>query len=147
MTLVHISCRKPQLGRHFGGPHCANLVWTDLAYPRASNSDSAKLQQQLIKMAYEAAPEEIINTLIVLIDKDNREYSHISVTSELEGCWDSRLAGALFTKVMDKTLKPECGGDLLAELLDHGVSEAKVFTESLFPCLLLPRVIDEPKQL
>jgi site-specific recombinase XerD len=30
MTLVHISCRKPYLGRHLGEPHCANLVWNDL---------------------------------------------------------------------------------------------------------------------
>jgi hypothetical protein len=30
MTLVHIGCREPKLGRYSGEPHCANLVWTDL---------------------------------------------------------------------------------------------------------------------
>jgi hypothetical protein len=34
---------------------------------------------------------------------------------------------------MDETLKPECMGDLLADLLDRGVSEAKAFAESLIP--------------
>ena len=31
MILVHCGCRRPKLGRHFSEPHCANLVWTDLA--------------------------------------------------------------------------------------------------------------------
>jgi len=103
-----------------------------LAYP-TSSAEAQATQRTLVKMAYQHAPDEIIKTLLLLIDKENREHSAIFVTNAVEDCWDERLANALLTKVKDQTLKPDCMRSLLGDLFDHGVAEAKSFAESLIP--------------
>jgi hypothetical protein len=65
--------------------------------------------------------------------KHNQVDGHSSITSTVEECWDNRLTNAIFAKAKDETLKPECMGCLLADLLDRGVGEARVFAESLIP--------------
>lgn len=105
-----------------------------LTYP-ISNSDSigknVETHNKLIKLSYQYAPDEIIQTLMTMIDKENKESGCISITHEVEDCWDNRLANALLNKVKDIDLKPECMGCLLGDLLDHGVAEATTFAESL----------------
>jgi predicted NACHT family NTPase len=114
-----------------------------LTYP-TSNSDSndknVEIHNKLIKLSYQYALDEIIQTLMVMIDKENKDYDHVYITRKVEGCWDSRLEKALLRKVKDENLKPECMGDLLENLLNHGVKEAKAFAESL---VSLPSIISE----
>lgn len=111
-----------------------------LTYP-ISNSDSndrnIETHNKLVKLSYQYAPDEIIQTLMVMIDKEN---DRVYITRKVEGCWDSRLANALLVKVKDEHLKAECMGCLLGDLLNHGVKEAKTFAESL---ILLPPPISE----
>jgi len=99
------------------------------------NTDEKKVRQKLIALAYAFAPDEIIKTLMVMIDKENKEHDHIFITTKVEHCWDNRLANALLIKAKDTHLKPECMGYLLGELLDHKMDEARSFAESL---ILLP---------
>ncbi|MDP3981381.1 MAG: hypothetical protein Q8Q33_08225, partial [Chlamydiota bacterium] len=105
-----------------------------LTYP-ISNSDSndrnIETHNKLVKLSYQYAPDEIIQTLMTMIDKENKESGRISITHKVEGCWDSRLANALLVKVKDEHLKPESMGCLLGDLLVHGVAEARTFAESL----------------
>jgi len=102
-----------------------------LAFPTASVNGGTPLTQQLVKQAYQAAPEEIITTLLVRIDKENRATGRLSMMYRVKGCWDHRLAQALLAKAKDETLMPDSLQCLLAELLNHGVKEAKGFAESL----------------
>lgn len=107
-----------------------------LAYPISNSGNSNKnieIHNKLIKLSYQYAPDEIIQTIIVMIDKENKAHSRIYITHKVKECWDSRLANALLIKVKDENLKPECMGCLLGNLLDHGVKEAKTFAESLIP--------------
>ncbi len=104
-----------------------------LAYPTSSGTGNEGPHQLLVKRAYKAAPEEIIATLIVLIDKEDREHGYIFITRQVGGCWDDRLAEALLAKAKDETLKPESMGSLLGDLLAHGVGEARAFAESFVP--------------
>lgn len=107
-----------------------------LTYPISSsgnNDRNIEIHHKLIKLSYQYAPDEIIETMIVMIDKENKAHSRIYITHEVKDCWDSRLANALLVKVKDENLKPECMGCLLGNLLDHGVKEAKTFAESLIP--------------
>lgn len=84
-------------------------------------------------MAYRSAPQEIIDTLMILVAKEHTERGRIFVTSKMERCWDQPLADTLLKKARDETLSPEAVGGLLSDLLDHGVSEARAIAESLIP--------------
>src|SRR5262247_3198984 len=72
-----------------------------LAFPTADVNGGTPITQQLVKLAYQAAPDEIIATLLVLIDQKNRTSSRFSQMDRVEGCWDHRLAQALLAKAKD----------------------------------------------
>lgn len=105
-----------------------------LAYPTSGSSGGQESQQHLVRWAYQQAPIEMIDALMVIIDKENKELSGIYITRLTEGCWDDRLAKAILIKAKDDKLKPECMGSLVADLLDHKVQEARIFAGSLVPC-------------
>jgi len=107
------------------------------------NVRGEELHRKLVKMAYDNAPDEIIESLKVLIDKENREFNSIFITQKLEDCWDARLENALLIKTKERQLKSECMGCLLSDLLDHGVGDARVLAESLIP--LPPPTNGEPR--
>jgi predicted NACHT family NTPase len=113
-----------------------------LAYGITGGKEDEEDQQKLINMAYKHAPGEIIYTLVVLVDKEDKELGEIYIIRKVEGCWDERLANALLAKVKDNKLKPGSIGSLLSILLDHNVKEAKKFAESCVP-LLPPSGVDE----
>jgi predicted NACHT family NTPase len=107
-----------------------------LAFLPSRNAEE-KSQCELVKLAYKHAPDEIIRTMMVIIDEENEKSGSISVNRKVESCWDDRLADALLNKAKDETLKPKCMGCLLADLLDHRNNEAKIFAESLVHLPLL----------
>lgn len=102
-----------------------------LAYPTSSGVVDEEIHHNLVKLSYQYAPDEIIQTLMVMIDKENKEHDRVYITRKVECCWDTRLANALLVKIKDENLKPESMGCLLGDLLGHGVTEAKTFAESL----------------
>lgn len=112
-----------------------------LCYSSSSGAKEEELDYHLLKMTYQYAPTEIINTLILLIDKENEEHNRIFINCNFEGCWDERLENALLTKAKDNKLKPESMGYLLKYLLDHAVDKAKAFAESIIP--LQPSSLEE----
>ena len=109
-----------------------NAVWRKWAATILDERDHNKeAQQELAKFAYGSAPDEIIQTLSILIDKENRESGHISITDKVQICWDERLGNLLMDKVKDKSLKAESMRALLEDLIDHDVQEAESFAKSL----------------
>ena len=102
-----------------------------LAYPTSSGVADEEIHHNLVKLSYRYTPYEIIQTLMVMIDKENKDHDRVYITRKVEGCWDNRLANALLVKVKDENLKPESMGCLLDDLLSHGVDEAWTFAESL----------------
>lgn len=109
-----------------------------LGYPTSGEAEE-KVQKELLSLAYNAAPDEVLDALLVLIDKENAETDHIYVTQKLENSWDERLAKVLAARILDPSLKPECMGYLLAHLLAHGVAEARSFAATLLPSPLPSR--------
>lgn len=104
-----------------------------IAYPSHLRDISFKdIRKDLILKAYEHAPKQIIEALIILIDKENAELGHISIIRDFEDVWDDNLQKALLVKVKDITLKSRCIGDLLEILLAHDSHEARKYAESLF---------------
>ncbi len=102
-----------------------------VAYPVLSHSDESDLDRKLVGLAYRYAPDELIDTLLILIDEECERLGNVFVISRLADCWDERLAGALLTKASSDNLKPECMGTLLATLLDHRLDGARELASSL----------------
>jgi hypothetical protein len=100
-----------------------------IAVPSSNQHEDSYLE--IVKRSYLNAPEECINTLITLIDKNNHEYDCIFVIDRFEKCWDERLKLALLEKAKDPSLKPKCVGQLLEEFLKQGLIEARDFAKSL----------------
>jgi len=104
-----------------------------LAYPTSTEGKDEEIQKKIVKMAYQYARDDIIDTLMILIDKQDAEGGHVFAVNMIENCWDRLLAEALLSKVKDEKLKPESVGGLLGILLKHGIEEAEEFAESLIP--------------
>jgi hypothetical protein len=73
----------------------------------------------------------VIEALMKLINKENKEHKCIFIIRALRCCWDERLARALSAKARDPELDPVAMGCLLEDLLDHDVADARIFAESL----------------
>lgn len=102
-----------------------------LAYPTFTNVKDKEYTQMLLKIAYQYAATEIIDTLILLVDKENEEYGFISIISKIESCWDNTLANALLAKTKDEKLKLSSMECLLTNLFRHKVQEAVTFAKSV----------------
>jgi predicted NACHT family NTPase len=95
-------------------------------------SSNEEIHKRLLGLAYSHAPDEIIQSILQIVDEENRS-PNTYISFELDACWDERLATTLKAKVADPQLKPESVGALLGLLLDHNVSAAKDFALSLIP--------------
>lgn len=113
-------------------PNAVWKKWTPviLNYPKTGNQKDEEMRQKLVINAYRVAPDEVINSLMILIERENQEGS-ISIHHTLEKCWNQRWASAIFNKVKNHQLKPENLGNLLEALISHNFDEAKTFAESL----------------
>jgi predicted NACHT family NTPase len=104
-----------------------------LAYSPSNNIKDKGIDSELVKMAYQYALNEFIDTLKFLVTKEDREYNSVSITYKVEDFWDERLANTLLNKVKDENLKQRTIECLLSQLFKHQVDGAKAFTESLIP--------------
>jgi predicted NACHT family NTPase len=90
-------------------------------YLTDSNEDQDRL---MLKLAYQNAPDEIIKTLMALIDKENGESGQAFIVRRMEFILDSRLEKNLLEKLSDDLLKEGALGDILGMLLSHRVADA-----------------------
>jgi hypothetical protein len=88
-------------------------------------------RQRLVEYAYSRAPDEIIEMLTRLIDKENANNLWLSTLRKLDLAWDDRIASCLIAKVQDERLTPSSIRSLLGSLLDHNVADAKTFAIAL----------------
>jgi hypothetical protein len=86
---------------------------------------------ELISLAYQHAPDEIIRSLMTIIDGENDRHNHISVIGRIEHCWDDRLAEALMTKVLSPEMKPDSVDSLINCLVRHGYEPAVDYVRTL----------------
>lgn len=94
------------------------------------NEVAENLDQTLVRLAYRHAPEETIETLVQLIDMENKQ-GHLIIAQWAEAFWDERLAQVLFEKARDENLEPNCMRVLLNQLLVHAFKRAEAFAKSL----------------
>ena len=109
------------------------VKWTPiiLAYPETPSVDTAEYMERIVSLAYSNAPEAFIQTLGILIDKDNQDSGHIFVIQKITKAWDSRLVKAIIDKIKEGAMKPRAVADLLRDPMVLGFSEAQEFAVSL----------------
>lgn len=100
-----------------------------LAYPISYGTGDEKIHYAIVKLTYQLVPDEIIKTLLLLIDKENQKEGCISITRKLELCWDEKLIKVLELKLKDENLKPEAVGSLLEDLLKRHSVQARSYAE------------------
>lgn len=117
-----------------------------LVFPIYSASEEEKRapHRELIVSAYRHAPDSVINALLTVIDKTNREGKYSLELGKLKYVWDTRLGIALLEKSRDSALKPQYLSELLKLLLEYGVEGAQALAESLVPSPL--PTVDEDRR-
>ncbi len=112
-----------------------------IAFPCSNQHEDNYLD--LVKLTYSKACSEVVETLLLLIDKDNEQHDYISIISKFNKCWDKYLKSVLLEKAKDESLKPKCMGQLLEELLEHKLDEAREYLQTL---VFFPLPLDEDKR-
>lgn len=102
-----------------------------LAFPTGSGFENDGQFAQIVRLAYQKAPDAIIDSLVRLIDKENRQMSRLFILRKMSVSWDERLGTSLMKKVEDKSLHATSFGDLIRELLSHSVPAAVDYAASL----------------
>ena len=103
-----------------------------IAYPEISGvTGEDETFLEIVKQAYQNAPQEVIDTLLILIDKENEKFDSLFILRKVEDCLDKRFQDALLNKAKDVSLKPSCFQDLLSYLLRANSQKAKSYAESL----------------
>lgn len=102
-----------------------------LGYPSSGIESKLQIHQDLMKLAYHYSPDTVIETLLVLIDAENKNMGSLFITRKIEECWNDRLCLALVGKLRDPNLTPRSVAELLTELVVRDVPEARVFAEEL----------------
>ncbi|MGD0949573.1 MAG: hypothetical protein ABSA52_19370 [Candidatus Binatia bacterium] len=108
-----------------------------------NNAQSADVHRELVALAYEKAPEEILATLDRLITADNAAHGSVFISDRLERCWSDRISDALVQRVARFDLKPQAFGDLLGALLRQGDRNAIALATSL---ITAPPPVENPQR-
>ncbi|MBS3030708.1 MAG: hypothetical protein HCA25_00280 (plasmid) [Dolichospermum sp. DET50] len=105
--------------------------WTPVivGYPNIYRED---YYLELVRQTYIKAPTETISTLILIIDKENKEDSNFFDINKFYKCWDNNFNSVILEKIKnDKSLKPNIIERLIKEIVKHEFQEVKEFAKSL----------------
>ncbi len=123
---------EPEFLNNLSNDIWKNWVSIIIAYPNNSNDESENnIFEKITKQAYQKIPKEFIDTLLVLIDKENKQFDHLYIIRKIINCLDKRLQEALLNKAKDASLKSSCFQDLISYLLMVKDQKTKSYAESL----------------
>jgi len=95
-----------------------------LAYPESAGMGDDQPLLEAVAMAYHHAPDEMLTTLMALIDKENAEHGMVFILRKFEKAWDERLVTAVIEKIrLDGSLKAGAVWEMLNEVLQHNEEE------------------------
>lgn len=103
--------------------------------------------QQLVARVYRHAPDQILQTMLDLIDAEKlRESPSVErILWRIEQCWDEHFAEALLEKSGSDGHSPFVMGQILEVLLERSFSSAVTFALSLVPEPLPEVEVDRPR--
>lgn len=97
-----------------------------LGLPLVSNDPK---NGKLIALAYKHAPDEIINTLDVLIDDEAKQHDGIFINDLLADCLDDRMSTFLLGKAKKPGFSPKASSEIVRFLLSRDVKDAKAYVK------------------
>lgn len=100
-----------------------------LVYEEMDSPENDVMHQRLLKLAYDFAPNGVIETLMFIIDRN--EYGFSQLFKKLEHCWDERLSQTLLSKLQDKNLNAGRIATILGVLIRHDVEQARTLAKTL----------------
>ncbi len=107
-----------------------------IAYPGQSETEDTRSCPDLLRLAYRFAPDQMIDALLTVIDKEKvaaNSGGHLFILRAAEVFWDDRVANALLEKAKSSDPWLQAQVNLLSALLDHQVAPARSFADSLVP--------------
>ena len=96
--------------------------WASVIVASPSENQYEDNYLEVIRLTYENAPQESIDTLLVLIEQENQQHDYISVINRFEKCWDQRLKDALLEK---RQFKSEAQQVLMPQRILHEVCDSQ----------------------
>jgi hypothetical protein len=103
----------------------AAAVWANWsAISVAFVLDADAQSQRVVSRAYRAEPARVRDVLSILLDEDHRKHGHPYRLHQMAACWDADLGRFLLQYARRPDLKPRFLGELLDELMRHGVEGA-----------------------
>lgn len=72
-----------------------------IGYPLSGDAEAKEQHSTLVRMAYAAAPKETIESLMILIDRENRDLQSVWILENIKHCWDEHPAKALLSTVKE----------------------------------------------
>ena len=101
-------------------------VWASitLAYPFANDQQNAE-RLPLLRKSYASVPDVILETLGLLIDKENKQFKNLFVLQRIQPIWDSSIATYLMDKLNAVVPEPGAFAALLSVLIAHGEAGAR----------------------
>ncbi len=120
-ALVLLQNEEPHYVEELGQEIWSKWAGSIVTFTRWNGNDE-KSPQQLLSLAYKAAPAAMIRVLLWIIDSENQRGEYVHVIDRFEGCWDEELGKAVLNKARDLDLKPSSTRDLLNQLLRHRIA-------------------------
>jgi len=104
-----------------------------LAYPEYQSADFIEPMQQMIALAYSKAPDSFLETIDILINKENQEHGHVFITRKINDLvWDDKLVDMILRKIIrDTDLRPAAISDLLKKPIELNFKTARELAASL----------------
>jgi predicted NACHT family NTPase len=99
--------------------------------PHGTGDEDETPHDFLTKEAYRHAPDEVLSSLTLMIERANEKRDHIYIPHKVKSCWDERMGSAVLAKVKEGGLKRSSLEQLLGDLLEHKTEGAREFAESL----------------
>jgi hypothetical protein len=99
--------------------------WASVMVAMPGNDVYGSSYQVLVAHAYTHAPQECVDTFLIVLEQEIQKYDSILVIRLFDQCWDSSLELTILEKLKDPKLTPKLYGGLLKELIEKGSNEAR----------------------
>lgn len=109
-----------------------------LVYPISTGSKEEAIRNELVTLVYTCIPDEVIDLILILIDRENQKFEYIFIINALEECWDDQITQTIICKLEDENLAVGSMDSMLKILFKNRVVDAINFTRSFLTNPLPP---------
>jgi hypothetical protein len=104
-----------------------------IAYPTLSTEEAVTAQRYLVAQAYRHEPKAVIDTLLLLIDRADRDGEGYvdGFLQRVADCWDALLGQSLLDHLQSTRFSPRALNHLLEALVVHQVDGAQTLAAEL----------------